>query len=121
MRAITEIPANTPRPMGRTESWVPGSWNLAAGLEDAESAADVAVEVLSSPATEAVVVDAPVEAAAADAVLSVATALLSMEDTPPPETAPAVVEAVAEDAVLVAAAVSVDPEERAVPATMLVP
>lgn len=107
--------------MGRTESWVPGSWNLAAGLEDAESAADVAVEVLSSPATEAVVVDAPVEAAAADAVLSVATALLSMEDTPPPETAPAVVEAVAEDAVLVAAAVSVDPEERAVPATMLVP
>ena len=109
MRAITEIPANTPRPMGSTESWVPGSWNLAAALEDAESAAEVAVVVLSSPATEAAEVDVPADAAAADPVL----------------TAPAVAEevAAADDAVPVAAAVPVpvDPEESAVPATVLVP
>ena len=122
MSAMTEIPANTPRPMGRTESWVPGSWNLAAALDDAESAADVAVEVLSSPATETAVVDEPVEAAAADAALPVETALAATEETAPAETAPAVLEAAAaEDALPVAAAVPVDPEERAVPATVLVP
>ena len=39
---MTEIPANTPNPIGSTDSWVPGSWNLAA-LEVAVSAAEVAV------------------------------------------------------------------------------
>jgi len=54
MRAITEMPANTPRPIGRTDSFLPGSVKaacdeaLAAAAEaaeaadDAESAADVA-------------------------------------------------------------------------------
>ena len=111
MSAMTEIPANTPRPMGRTESWVPGSWNLAAALDDVESAGDVAVEVLSSPAIEMAVVDE----AATDAALPVETAL-------PAEMAPAVLEAAAvEDVLPVAAAAPVDPEERTVPATVLVP
>ena len=48
MRAMTEIPANTPRPIGRTESLVPGSWNLAAALVSAVSAAEVAL-VAASP------------------------------------------------------------------------
>ena len=47
MRAMTEIPANTPRPIGRTESLVPGSWNLAA-VVSAVSAAEVAL-VAASP------------------------------------------------------------------------
>ena len=43
---MTEIPANTPRPMGSTESVVPGSWNLAADVS-AVSAADVALVAVS--------------------------------------------------------------------------
>jgi hypothetical protein len=42
IKAITEIPANTARPIGRTESVFPGIWNAAAGLGDAESACEVA-------------------------------------------------------------------------------
>ncbi len=38
---MTEIPANTPNPIGSTDSVVPGSWNFAA-LEVAVSAAEVA-------------------------------------------------------------------------------
>jgi hypothetical protein len=53
MRAITEMPANTPRPIGRTDSFFPGSVKaaceeaLAAAAEasEAESAADVAAVV----------------------------------------------------------------------------
>ena len=81
--------------------------------------------MLSSPATETAEVDVPVEAAAAEPVLPVATELLSMEEKPPGETAPPVAaeDAAADDAVPVAAAVPVpvDPEESAVPATVLVP
>jgi len=46
IRAITEIPAKTPRPMGRTESFFPGSVNVAvdeacsAAASDAIDAAD---------------------------------------------------------------------------------
>jgi len=46
MRAITETPANTPRPMGRTDSFFPGSvkaaWEeaLAAAAEADEAAAE---------------------------------------------------------------------------------
>lgn len=48
MRAITEIPANTPRPMGRTDNFFPGTAKLLAvgvalaPLDEAESAAEVA-------------------------------------------------------------------------------
>lgn len=51
MRAITEIPAKTANPMGKTESVVPGSLN-GGGLDDAaESAAEVpegSVDVLDA-------------------------------------------------------------------------
>jgi len=40
MRAITEIPAKTARPIGRTESCFPGIWN-AGVLDVAESAWEV--------------------------------------------------------------------------------
>ena len=54
MSAMTEIPANTPKPMGSTESFVPGSWNAAA-LVAAVSAADDAA-VASAAATDAVTI-----------------------------------------------------------------
>jgi len=38
MRAITDMPANTAKPMGRTDSFLPGSMNAAAEVEDAEGA-----------------------------------------------------------------------------------
>ena len=72
MRAMTEIPANTPRPMGRTESLVPGSSNLA-GLLDALSAAELAVLGESAALAAAVPLGAGVAPAAPDATLSVAT------------------------------------------------
>ena len=50
MSAMTETPANTPKPMGSTESFVPGSWN-AAVLVAAVSAAEVAVDAPSAAAT----------------------------------------------------------------------
>ena len=65
MRAMTEIPANTPNPIGSTDSWVPGSWNLAA-LEVAVSAAEVAVVPDWSAASAAAVA-----LAVLDAMLSV--------------------------------------------------
>lgn len=44
IKAITEIPANTARPMGKTESCFPGIWNAGAGeLELAVSACVVPV------------------------------------------------------------------------------
>lgn len=43
MRAITDMPANTPNPIGRTCSFFPGIWNAAAGLVLACSAAAVPV------------------------------------------------------------------------------
>lgn len=36
---MTEIPANTPRPMGRTDSFFPGSTNAAAAVLEADAAA----------------------------------------------------------------------------------
>lgn len=40
IKAITDMPAKTPRPMGRTESVLPGNWN-AADAEAVESGAEV--------------------------------------------------------------------------------
>lgn len=37
MRAITEIPAKTPRPIGRTDSFCPGKPFAASALEEAEA------------------------------------------------------------------------------------
>ena len=68
MRAMTEIPANTPRPIGRTESLVPGSWNLAV-LLSAVSAAEVALAAVS-PTT------------VPDARLSVATTDVAIDEKP---------------------------------------
>lgn len=65
IRAITEIPANTPKPIGRTESFVPGSWNDAAGLDDAVSAADEAEVGLFEASPTAVPVAVAVALAAA--------------------------------------------------------
>jgi hypothetical protein len=77
IRAITEIPAKTPRPMGRTESFFPGTakfddddCSAAAAVPDPEDEADAgavveeAEELLSGGdvATE-LVVEAPVGAA----------------------------------------------------------
>ena len=47
MRAITEIPANTPRPIGRTESFFPGIANPA--WEDSVAAAAAAAAAAPSP------------------------------------------------------------------------
>lgn len=38
IKAMTEIPAKTPRPIGRTDSFLPGSWK-GSGLSEACSAA----------------------------------------------------------------------------------
>ena len=56
MRAITDIPAKTPRPIGNTESLVPGSWKAAA-LEVVESAAEVPEGELAAAAAGEMVLD----------------------------------------------------------------
>jgi hypothetical protein len=64
IRAITEIPANTPNPIGKTDKVFPGSWKGAADVLAASAAAAdavvarelVPVNAVSSPATAAVVV-----------------------------------------------------------------
>lgn len=46
IKAITTIPAKTPSPMGRTDKFLPGIWNLVVGEEEeASEALGVAVEV----------------------------------------------------------------------------
>lgn len=50
INAITEIPANTPRPIGRTESVFPGSSNAAAVSEGSSAAAAEAPETAASDA-----------------------------------------------------------------------
>ena len=57
MRAITDIPAKTPRPIGNTESLVPGSWKAAA-LEVVESAAEVPEGELAAAAAGEMVLEA---------------------------------------------------------------
>lgn len=98
MSAITEIPAKTARPMGRTESCLPGSVN-AGELDDAESAAEVpegaaeeSEEVEGEgvgfglpPAALAGTADGPSEvddAAAVGAALTVGAADAGMLETP---------------------------------------
>lgn len=63
MRAITEIPANTPRPIGRTESFFPGivkpdSVALAAAAEPDDEAAASSPAALGTDVGDEVVVDA---------------------------------------------------------------
>jgi hypothetical protein len=46
IKAITTMPANTPSPMGRTDKFLPGIWNLVVGEEEeASEALGVAVPV----------------------------------------------------------------------------
>jgi hypothetical protein len=62
MRAITEMPANTPRPIGRTDSFLPGS--VKAACEEALAAAakaDEAADDAESAADLAAVVEEPLE------------------------------------------------------------
>jgi len=65
MRAITEIPANTPRPIGRTDSFFPGS--VKAACDEALAAAAEAEEAAAAEEEAAAEEDA--ESAADDAVL----------------------------------------------------
>jgi len=65
MRAITEIPANTPRPIGRTDSFLPGSAKTA--CDEALAAAAEAEE--AAAATEEAAAEEDAESAADDAVL----------------------------------------------------
>lgn len=69
MRAITDIPANTPRPIGNTDNFVPGIWKAAA-LEVVESAAEVPEGELAAAAAGETVLGAvwEAEAAAPDAL-----------------------------------------------------
>jgi hypothetical protein len=53
MRAITDIPANTAKPMGRTDNFLPGSINAAEDVEDA-IAADGDTPPALSAAAEAI-------------------------------------------------------------------
>lgn len=43
INAITEIPAKTPRPMGSTDSFLPGRANAAVAVEDEDTFAAAAV------------------------------------------------------------------------------
>lgn len=52
---MTEIPANTPRPMGRTDNFFPGSWK-GSGLSEACSAAAADAEEAAAAEAEASVV-----------------------------------------------------------------
>jgi len=63
MRAITDIPANTPRPIGRTDSFFPGSVKAAweEALAAAAEAEDAAAEDDAESAAGVVVVDPEVE------------------------------------------------------------
>lgn len=99
IKAITEIPAKTARPIGRTESFWPGSTN-AAVLVDAESAADVAevaadddaegfglppaafAGTADDPAADAVADDAAAELETEAAGLAVETADAATEEGP---------------------------------------
>ena len=84
MSAMTEIPAKTPKPMGKTERCVPGSWNLVV-LACAESAAELA-ELVELAALSAAATPEPVGVGVAEAApevtLSVATADLSIVENP---------------------------------------
>lgn len=75
MRAITDIPANTPRPIGNTDNLVPGNWKAAA-LEVVESAAEVPEGELAAAAAGEMVFVAlwEAEAAALDALAAVSAA-----------------------------------------------
>jgi len=73
MRAITEIPANTPRPIGRTDNFLPGSvkaaWDEAAAAEEEDAAAaeeEDAESAAAEPVIEALLEELP---AALDVVL----------------------------------------------------
>ena len=84
MRAMTEIPAKIPRPMGSTERCVPGSTNAGA-LDCAVSAADVALveePFDKSPAAVPVPLGAGVAVAGGFASVSVATADASIVEKP---------------------------------------
>jgi hypothetical protein len=57
MRAMTEMPANTPSPIGSTESCLPGSTNACVALAD-DDGAESAAELGLAPADDAAVADA---------------------------------------------------------------
>lgn len=71
MRAMTEIPANTPRPIGSTDNFFPGRANAAvvvpeasAAAADADCSADEITDAAAAP--DGLAVDAPVVGAPVD-------------------------------------------------------
>lgn len=82
MRAMTDMPANTPNPIGKTWSFFPGIWNAAAGLVLACSAAAVPVLAASLEVSveDAVPEDVEVgEAVDCDPELSVVLVAVELE------------------------------------------
>ncbi len=69
---MTEIPANTARPIGSTDSVLPGSWKGGGELEAAESAAEVPDGPVELGLSEGL--GLPPAAFAGDGVLSVGEA-----------------------------------------------
>ena len=80
MRAITEIPANTPRPMGSTCSFFPGMANAAVVVDEFSAAAVPDDEIVESAASDAAVPVAVVVAEVTVAPVS-AAALEALDDT----------------------------------------
>jgi len=139
IRAITEIPANTPRPMGKTESFLPG---MAKAAVDADSLAAAAVpeaapvEVADTMVTEippTAAAGVPPEAAAEavdDALFALATAEPETVETGPsteaagfPEPVPPVAVDVAEelDVVLLPVDAAATEVATALPETVVAP
>jgi len=104
INAITEIPAKTPRPIGSTDSFLPGRVKAAVAVVDAEadtfaaaavpegaaSAAAVPAETLETPSSDIApcAAGAPEAAGEPEAAEDVATAPAGMVETPLSEIAP---------------------------------
>lgn len=78
IRAMTEIPANTPRPIGRTDSFFPGISNAAVADPDASAAAADAEATESEAAT----VDAADVADASAALEAAVPVGIGTDETP---------------------------------------
>ena len=79
MRAITEIPANTPRPMGSTCSFFPGMANAAVVVDEFSAAAVPDDEIVEEAASDAAV---PVAVVVAEVTVApVSAALEALDDT----------------------------------------
>ena len=79
MRAITDIPANTPRPMGSTCNFFPGMANAAVVVDEFSAAAVPDDEIVEEAASDAAV---PVAVVVAEVTVApVSAALEALDDT----------------------------------------